>query len=65
MGINSPSDIAADLSIGATDQGAVRLFIVAHLPDGPVEIPMDFAPDEAAEIAREITAAAERAARNG
>ncbi|MEQ9258574.1 MAG: DUF6324 family protein [Roseovarius sp.] len=54
MGINSERDIEANLQIGPTDRGMVRLFIEA---DG-VEIPMDFEPDEAREIAEEILAAA-------
>ncbi len=54
MGINSERDIEANMQIGPTDQGMVRLFIEA---DG-VEIPMDFDPDEADEIAEEIRAAA-------
>ncbi|MGB0698508.1 MAG: DUF6324 family protein [Parvibaculales bacterium] len=55
MGINTPSDVAAELSIGPTDRHMVRVFIAA---DG-VEIPMDFMPDEAEEIARELMAAAQ------
>tara|TARA_B100000927_G_C16110079_1_gene326834 strand:+ start:183 stop:365 length:183 start_codon:yes stop_codon:yes gene_type:complete len=55
MGINTPSDIAAELSIGPTDRHMVRVFIAA---DG-VEIPMDFMPEEAEEIARELMAAAQ------
>lgn len=58
MGINDERDIEANLQIGPTDQGQVRLFIEG---DG-IEIPMDFAPEEAEEIAEEIMAAA-RAAR--
>jgi len=54
MGINTPSDISAELSIGATDQGMVRLFIVTDQQ----EIPMDFLPEEAEEIARELMACA-------
>ncbi len=54
MGINSESDIEANLQIGPTDQGMVRLYIEAH----DIEIPMDFTPDEAEEIAAEIIAAA-------
>ncbi len=54
MGINTPSRIKAELSIGTTDQKMVRIFIVT----GKLEIPMDFEPEEAKEIAREITAAA-------
>jgi hypothetical protein len=54
MGINDESDIEAGLQIGPTDQGMVRLFIVA----GDLEIPMDFTPEEARDIAEELTAAA-------
>ena len=50
MGINTERDIQANLQIGPTDQGMVRLFIEA---DG-IEIPMDFDPEEAEEIADEI-----------
>ena len=53
MGINDQSDAEANLQIAPTDQGMVRLFIEA---DG-IEIPMDFSPDEAEEIAAEIMAA--------
>lgn len=56
MGINSERDITANLQIGPTDAGMVRLYIEA---DG-VEVPMDFTPEEALEIAEEITAAANR-----
>src|SRR6056297_25465 len=54
MGINVERDIDANLQIGPTDQGMVRLFVTAET----VEIPMDFDPDEAREIAEEILAAA-------
>ena len=57
MGINSERDIEANMQIGPTDTGMVRLFIEA---DG-VEIPMDFDPEEAEEIAEEIRAAAQAA----
>ncbi|PCJ76391.1 MAG: hypothetical protein COA53_03850 [Rhodobacteraceae bacterium] len=57
MGINSESDISANLQIGPTDQGMVRLFI----DTGKVEIPLDFEPEEAEEIAEELRAAATRA----
>ncbi|MGX9349801.1 DUF6324 family protein [Shimia sp. W99] len=53
MGINTERDIEANLQIGPTDQGFVRIFVEA---DG-IEIPMDFDPDEAREIAEEILAA--------
>ncbi|QDY68810.1 DUF6324 family protein [Qingshengfaniella alkalisoli] len=56
MGINTESDISANLQIGPTDQDMVRIFVEAN----GVEIPMDFEPDEAIEIAEEIRAAAER-----
>lgn len=54
MGINSERDIEANMQIGPTDLGMVRIFIEA---DG-IEIPMDFDPEEAEEIAEEIRAAA-------
>ena len=57
MGINDERDIEANLQIGPTDQGMVRLFVAA---DG-IEIPMDFMPDEAEDIAEEIRAAAQAA----
>lgn len=58
MGINDESDISANLQIGPTDEGMVRLYIEG----GGVEIPMDFTVEEAMEIAEEITAAAKRIA---
>ena len=58
MGINTERDLEANLQIGPTDQGMVRLFIFA----GDMEIPMDFSPDEAEDIAEEIIAAAKAAA---
>ncbi len=54
MGINTERDIEANLQIGPTDQGMVRLYIYA----GDLEIPMDFDPEEAEEIAEELRAAA-------
>lgn len=59
MGINSERDIDANLQIGPTSAGMVRLYVEA---DG-TEIPLDFDPDEADEIAAEIVAAAARARR--
>ncbi|MEM9129388.1 MAG: DUF6324 family protein, partial [Pseudomonadota bacterium] len=56
-GINTERDLEANLQIGPTDHGMVRLFIQA----GKTEIPMDFDPDEAREIAEEILAAAKAA----
>lgn len=61
MGINSERDIEANLQIGPTDTGMVRLFIEAN----GVEVPMDFEPDEADEIAEEIRAAARMARAGG
>jgi len=54
MGINTESDTEANLQIGPTDQGFVRIFIEGE----GIEIPMDFDPEEAEEIAEEIRAAA-------
>lgn len=54
MGINTESDLSATLTIGPTSGGMVRLYIEA---EGGVEIPMDFEPGEAREIAEEILAA--------
>ncbi|KUF12261.1 DUF6324 family protein [Pseudoponticoccus marisrubri] len=59
MGINDERDIEANLQIGPTELGMVRLFIAG----GGIEIPMDFEPDEAEEIADEIRAAAQTARR--
>ncbi|MFN3992009.1 MAG: DUF6324 family protein [Tabrizicola flagellatus] len=58
MGINSPSDIAANLQIGPTDAGMVRIYIEA---EGGIDLPLDFDPEEAEEIAEELRAAAEAA----
>ncbi len=54
MGINDERDIEANLQIGPTDQGMVRIFVEGT----GIEIPMDFDPAEADEIAEEIKAAA-------
>lgn len=54
MGINSESDISASLQIGPTTLGMVRIYIAG---DG-VELPLDFDPEEAEEIAQELVAAA-------
>lgn len=58
MGIDKQSDIAANIQIGPTDQGMVRIYIEA---EGGVELPLDFDPEEADEIAEELRAAAEAA----
>jgi hypothetical protein len=54
MGINTEQDIEANLQIGPTSEGMVRLFIEAN----GIEVPLDFDPDEADEIAEELRAAA-------
>ena len=57
MGIDKQSDIAANLQIGPTTLGMVRLYIEAE----GVELPLDFEPEEAEEIAEELMAAARMA----
>ena len=57
MGIDTERDIEANLQIGPTDKGMVRIYVEAQ----GMEIPMDFTPDDAIEIAEEIMAAAARA----
>lgn len=57
MGINSESDVAANLQIGPTSLGMVRIYVEG---DG-IELPLDFDPEEAEEIAEEILAAAKLA----
>ena len=57
MGINKESDIEANLQIGPTSVGMVRIYVEGS----GIEIPMDFDPEEAEEIAEEIRAAAARA----
>lgn len=61
MGIDRESDTAANLQIGPTSVGMVRLYVVAE----GVDLPMDFDPDEALEIAEELRAAAEQARASG
>jgi hypothetical protein len=58
MGIDKQSDIAADIQIGPTDQGMVRIYVAA---EGGIELPLDFDPEEAEDIAEELRAAAEAA----
>lgn len=57
MSINSQSEIAANLQVGPTDQGMVRIYLEAE----GIDLPLDFDPDEATEIAEELLAAAEAA----
>lgn len=59
MGIDRESETAANLQIGPTTLGMVRIYVEA---DG-VDLPLDFDPDEADEIAEELRAAADRARR--
>ncbi|SPF76815.1 hypothetical protein ALP8811_01831 [Aliiroseovarius pelagivivens] len=57
MGINDERDIDANLQIGPTSIGMVRLYVEG----GGVELPMDFEPEEAEEIAEELLTAAKQA----
>ncbi len=57
MGIDKESDIAANLQIGPTSLGMVRIYVEAE----GVDLPLDFDPEEAEEIAEELLAAAEAA----
>ena len=57
MGINSESDTGASLQIGPTTLGMVRIYVSG---DG-VDLPLDFEPEEAEEIAGELMAAAQQA----
>ncbi len=57
MSIDKQSDIAANLQIGPTTLGMVRIYIEG---DG-IELPLDFEPEEAEEIAEELLAAAKMA----
>ena len=58
MGLNNSSEVAANLQIGPTDAGMVRIYVEA---EGGIELPLDFDPEEAEEIAEELRAAAEAA----
>ena len=57
MGIDKQSELAANIQIGPTTLGMVRIYIEG---DG-VDLPLDFDPDEADEIAEELRAASEAA----
>lgn len=57
MSINTERDIEANMQIGPTDTGMVRIYIESQ----GIEVPMDFEPEEADEIAEEIIAAAKAA----
>lgn len=53
LGINTERDIEANMQIGPTDAGMVRIFVESQ----GIEVPMDFEPEEAEEIAEEIRSA--------
>ena len=57
MNINKESNIIADLQIGPTNIGMVRLFFSSD----QFEVPLDFNPNEAEDIAEEILEAAKKA----
>ena len=57
MARNEESDTAASLVVGPTSLGMVRIVVESE----GVDLPMDFEPDEALEIAEELRVAAERA----
>ncbi|MGB0506360.1 MAG: DUF6324 family protein [Pikeienuella sp.] len=59
MSINKQTEQAADLQIGPTSMGMVRIYVETETS----EIPMDFDPEEAEEIADELRAAAAHARR--
>ena len=61
MSIDKETDIQANLQIGPTSIGMVRIYVEG---DG-IEIPMDFDPEEADEIAEELKAAANQARNMG
>lgn len=54
MGIDKQSELAANLQIGPTSLGMVRIYVEGE----GVDLPLDFDPDEAEEIAEELRAAA-------
>ena len=61
MSIDKQSDISANLQIGPTTLGMVRIYVAG---DG-IDLPLDFDPDEADEIAEEIRSSAARAREMG
>lgn len=54
MSIDKQSELAANLQIGPTSLGMVRIYVEGE----GVELPLDFDPDEADEIAEELRTAA-------
>lgn len=57
MSIDKESDVTANLQIGPTTEGMVRIYVEGE----GIELPLDFDPEEAEEIAEEIRGAADRA----
>lgn len=57
MSINRQTDESASLQIGPTSEGMVRIYITGNT----IDLPMDFDPEEAEEIADELRGAAQRA----
>ncbi len=57
VGINDKSEVIADLQIGSTSEGNVRLYISGK----DFSIPLDFSPDEADDIAAELKDASKKA----
>jgi len=55
LSINTPSDEEADLQIGPTESGMVRIFIATQ----SAELPLDFTPEDAESIAEDLMAAAQ------
>jgi len=56
MGIDRQSETVAELQVGPTTEGMVRIYVRAE----GVDLPMDFTAEEARDIAEELTAAAAR-----
>ena len=61
MSIDKESDVAANLQIGPTTLGMVRIYVEGE----GISLPLDFEPEEAEEIAEELRAAADAARRMG
>lgn len=61
MSIDKESDISASLQIGPTTLGMVRIYIESDQFD----LPLDFDPEEAEEIAEELRVAAAQARKQG
>ncbi|MEM7546775.1 MAG: DUF6324 family protein [Pseudomonadota bacterium] len=61
MSINKETEEAANLQIGPTSLGMVRIYIETQT----TQIPMDFDPDEADQIAEELRASAAQARKTG